>query len=175
MKLIKTLFLNGFLAFIVASGAIAFAQNRQQPFPDFGVQESQQDTVVNWSAIRPSANHVTLVMDAQASNSLGLISHYKSKAYDGQGLMIIVIGVPQNARAFISAQRTNLPQANWYIATPQVLSIALKLAGTPHFFGVTQDGQIAWNYAGLPPSSDRSVALVRDWIIKPSMTLQKIQ
>lgn len=175
MKNINSFFLSGLLACVLFMSSAVCAQSKQLPFPDFGVAQPEQEAIVNWSTIRPNVNHVALVMDAQASNSMALIGQYKSKAFDGQGLSIIVSGTPQNSRSFIVAQRSSLPQANWYIASPQVLSIALKLAGTPHFFGVTQDGLIAWSYAGIPPTNDRAVAMIRDWISKPSIVLQKTQ
>lgn len=156
-----------FLTASVLLGNLAFAQSRSQLFPDFVVLDYQRDISINWSEVRPNTSYAVLILDAQTSNSLAMLTMYKSKGFDGQGMWVIVSGDSSNAKSFVKAQQSALPHANWLVASPQVLSIALKLAGAPHLYGVNSDGRIVWTYAGVPPSSERAVALVKDWLSMP--------
>jgi hypothetical protein len=157
-----------FLTVSVLLSNFAFSQTRSQPFPDFSVLDYQRDSSTNWSAVRPNTNHVVLILDAQTSNSLAMLTMYKSKGFEGQGVWVIVSGDSGKAKSFIKTQQNALPQASWFVASPQVLSIALKQAGAPHMYGVNAESKITWSYAGVPPSGERAIGLVNSWLAMPS-------
>ena len=135
-------------------------------FPNIQINEPISNNNITFDSLRPSTNHVVLILDASSPNSLAILNTLRKKEYNGVGLIIIIASPSAQANAFIKDQKALLPNATWLHQTTQILMPALALNGSPFMFGNDAKNQTKWHYAGVPVPLEKTLPLVRDWVNK---------
>lgn len=136
-------------------------------FPNLQVKEQNSTNDVTFDSLRPSSNHVVMILEAYSPNSFAILNALRKNEYDGTGLIIIIASTSVQANAFIKDQKVLLPSATWLHQTAQILMPALALNGMPFLFGNDANNQIKWHYAGVPMPLEKTLPFVRDWVNKP--------